>query len=695
MILDQVSSPAAIFTDTDTGYDAGQPAPLGPFRSTRLGWQAVLDALLPADRAVGLEDVQAIAPSAAAELIRPLFDADFYTAAYPDIRSGGQDPLTHYRHSGWREGRDPNAGFSTNFYLADNPDVARALVNPLLHYALVGEAEGRPKNPAEKAAFAASCHRRPCAKVDRLVRALFDPAYYLSKYPDIAASGVDPLAHYCSRGWLEGRDPSPGFDTAYYLRTNPDAALQGVNPLHHYAATGLCRSRPTMDRTADIVAVLRNRKSAEERVQDYTPVSKVSVLNANLLADLLGTLTRDATSMILSVSHDDYRATVGGVQLFIGREEAQFQSAGVCYLHLSPLVARLRLAGDDDGVAYLRLIANGTTVGYVDPDVLIDVLRAFGPRRPVVTAFICHCVLGHNVDDLITLFSALDPEQAVFWLHDYSSRCEGYNLLRNDVSFCDAPPPDSQACRICVHGETRSAHLHAMGRLFSAIPFDVVAPSQAALSVWRKHQSLPFLSARVQKLAIVDYQGTRLHLGSRAGLPNGTTGVTHVAMVGHVGAAHKGWNAFKALHRACGTQGAYRFTIFSADQHTGIPDDVLHVPVDVSQQGPDAMRDALERHEIDLVLLLSPWPETFSYAAHEALASGTDIVTLRDSGNIAAEVLRTGRGVVVDDVDELVGFFTSKLALDYVELARRSGNPFGRIVHCGTTASLLATSVDA
>jgi len=37
---------------------------------------------------------------------------------------------------------------------------------------------------------------------------------------------------------------------------------------------------------------------------------------------------------------------------------------------------------------------------------------------------------------------------------------------------------------------------------------------------------------------------------------------------------------------------------------------------------------ALAEHAIDLVVLLSPWPETFSYVMHEALAAGADVVAL-------------------------------------------------------------------
>lgn len=62
----------------------------------------------------------------------------------------------------------------------------------------------------------------------------FDPAFYRSAYPDVAAGGGDPLRHYLDHGWLEGRDPSAVFSTLYYLdRHLADRAP--INPLLHYA----------------------------------------------------------------------------------------------------------------------------------------------------------------------------------------------------------------------------------------------------------------------------------------------------------------------------------------------------------------------------------------------------------------------------------------------------------------------------
>jgi len=65
------------------------------------------------------------------------------TGEYTDVADAGINPLRHYAQSGWKEGRDPSAGFDTRGYLADNPDVAVASMNPLDHYLMFGIYEGR------------------------------------------------------------------------------------------------------------------------------------------------------------------------------------------------------------------------------------------------------------------------------------------------------------------------------------------------------------------------------------------------------------------------------------------------------------------------------------------------------------------------------------------------------------------------
>ena len=70
------------------------------------------------------------APSSIVRTPLPGFDPIYYLYWYPDVRVFPQGPLVHYIHYGWREGRDPSAGFSTEGYLKANPDVRESGCNP-------------------------------------------------------------------------------------------------------------------------------------------------------------------------------------------------------------------------------------------------------------------------------------------------------------------------------------------------------------------------------------------------------------------------------------------------------------------------------------------------------------------------------------------------------------------------------------
>lgn len=78
--------------------------------------------------------------------------------------------------------------------------------------------------------------KKQCALIN--ASGLFDNAWYLAQYPDVADSDMSPVEHYLWYGAAEGRNPAPGFDTHYYLEANPDVAAAGMNPLVHYINKG-------------------------------------------------------------------------------------------------------------------------------------------------------------------------------------------------------------------------------------------------------------------------------------------------------------------------------------------------------------------------------------------------------------------------------------------------------------------------
>ena len=104
--------------------------------------------------------------------------------------------------------------FDDAFYLRRNPDLPTTGSDPLEHYLSQGWKEGRSPHP------------------------LFDVRWYLQRNPDVAASCVEPLQHYVDQGWREKRSPHPLFDVNWYLERNPEVSASGVEPLKHYLDQG-------------------------------------------------------------------------------------------------------------------------------------------------------------------------------------------------------------------------------------------------------------------------------------------------------------------------------------------------------------------------------------------------------------------------------------------------------------------------
>ncbi len=103
--------------------------------------------------------------------------------------------------------------FDPEFYLRRYPDV----VNPLVHYLKRGRAELRQPNP------------------------IFDPDFYLERNPDVRKAGIDPLLHYISHGAAEDRKPHPLFEPVFYRAACGEVP---ANPLIHFLSRGVNASSP-------------------------------------------------------------------------------------------------------------------------------------------------------------------------------------------------------------------------------------------------------------------------------------------------------------------------------------------------------------------------------------------------------------------------------------------------------------------
>ena len=607
------------------------------------------------------------------QVISTALDGAFYRAINPDL-DAGVDPIRHYLQSGWREGRDPAPWFSTRAYLEAYPEVAKAGWNPLHHYLSRGRREGREivrsahaqdylltrarrgVEPAwsfesllgGSAAVQAEgdAVSRDAAELRReraIAASEFDHGFYAGANPDVVRTGADPLDHFLTAGWREGRDPSPVFSVRDYLETYPDIDAAGINPFVHFLSVGRAEGRIARNELGFRYEIIKHLAALDKRVAAVARAS--SRLKLGKTADLAAALAGAKTGLAklhITFSHDDFTRNTGGVQLCLQRESARIAATGGDHLHLYPAKAWpvVRIAGE---AGQLGVVFNGQAVGVFAPGTVATTLRkAVGTTKPKRRSFAIHSLLGHTADQTADILAAAGLTTGFFWLHDFASLCAGYHLLRNDVEDCAAPPPQSAACGICVYGPWRARHLAEHERLFERLALTVISPSQPTLELWRRSWKF------ADKGEVILPHATLVERG-----PASVSTAKRPLRIAFAGmpVPHKGWPIFHDLVLRFADDPRYEFLHLGGRTPGGLP--LAFHKIVVTDQTPRAMQEAIERLEIDVVLL---WPlcrETFSFTAYEAVAAGAAVIAGPDSGNVAAFVHLGGHGLVMADEDAL------------------------------------------
>jgi hypothetical protein len=579
------------------------------------------------------------------------FDENFYRAQAPEGLQDGQDAFDHYSSEGWRRALDPTPWFSTQAYLEANLDVAAADICPFIHYIEQGRREQRPlqdagrvtPNPeSRESSGPASRSRRgklPRRRsAEELAHALVDADFYTGMYPDVAAAGLSAGSHFMRYGWAEGRDPNPWFSQSAYLFANSDVRDAGVNPFVHWLGEGRHEQRPLGQRSVSAWGLVLAQKSIEDVAKDWVGERASFHYAVEDVIKKVGARSQEGGKLLVLVGSDDYRHNLGGVQLCLRYEADHFRSAGDDVLYLHPLIPLPMLALDEPPA--LQPILNGEPLPVVRTEDVATLVREICSRRGrTLNRMVIHGLLGHSPSALVEQAAALRVD-VDYWVHDFLAACSGYQLMRNNVTWCGAPPVASTSCGLCTHGRQRSAHIDNFAPLLSYNRLSVCAPSEVAAERWMDATGFP------GKVEVVPH-GYVAQPAAAAARPR-RPGPPTLAFLGHP-AYHKGWEEFLMVRKWALSRGDMQLAHLGSDDQS-LPG-VRFIPVDGSTEG--GMTQALLRIGVDAAFLWPLIPETFSLVAHEAIAAGCQIVTNARSGNVVVASERCGRDLTFDDSRQL------------------------------------------
>lgn len=210
----------------------------------------------------------------------PLFDVSYYSKQ-ADITSGGVNPLSHYIRQGSEQNLSPHPLFDSYWYRTYIPQNKRNTSYTLLgHFLHVGRYNGSNPN------------------------ALFSEAYYLSAYPDVAASGCDPLYHFELWGESEGRKPAEHV-TATVLETM--ARVHGIKTEGGSLVAKIIQQNPGVSLENLTAAAAEAEKNSLLRGRHFDDSTRRSVL---LISHRLGGGVRRHVEDKIRILRSDYDVLV-------------------------------------------------------------------------------------------------------------------------------------------------------------------------------------------------------------------------------------------------------------------------------------------------------------------------------------------------------------------------------------------------
>jgi hypothetical protein len=376
----------------------------------------------------------------------------------------------------------------------------------------------------------------------------------------------------------------------------------------------------------------------------------------------------DTVGIVISLSHDDYKTSVGGVQNCVGDEEREFRQKGWIYLHLFPTQRLPVLAPLMQGEQFfVHVQENGEKIGDVSIETLIRVLSQVRLDR-MRRVLVLHHLMGSCPELIIKLADVFAPDKTIAWIHDLFSLCPSWAMLRNDIAFCGGPSPDSQACGGCVYGgDIRKLHLTRLVALFDTLRPDVLAPSAAALDFWCARSPLNYSRAKTAPHGSLLMRDTLHRTYNRDG---------RRLRVGFVGAPlyHKGWDVFEELATRHSQDARYSFFHFGAARPNKYRN-IAFVRTVVSESRRRAMIEALIVNEIDVVIIWSRCYESFCFAAYESVAAGAFVLAPKTAGNVVPAIIEDGvkQGLGLDSKEQMFELFAAG-SIFALAAHRRSGD---------------------
>lgn len=349
---------------------------------------------------------------------------------------------------------------------------------------------------------------------------------------------------------------------------------------------------------------------------------------------------------VISFSYGNYVDGEGGTDKLILEHQHILNNKNISLLHFFPFKKVIK----DKTIRAKHvwgMVCDGAFVKYISTSDIVNLIKKTNEEHTLIGI-----VLHHLKNIFIEEFQIITDHvyAPIFvYLHDYMSICPFGGLIKNDSAFCGSSFPNNEKCEGCKHYSEKAIQRAGLIKsLFDSWKGRVsfIAPSEVCKDIWANCYREYDQDVHViphQKL-LGQYLDNMQCLGDENSI--------NIAFVGYQ-MELKGWSDWVEACE-CLENTNFKINLYHFGRSNQKIDNVKKIDVDFKID-KNAMINALRAHNIDVAILWSKVPETYSYTYFEAFASNCFVLTNSDSGNIAAMVRKNNNGYVGGQKESLAG----------------------------------------
>lgn len=382
------------------------------------------------------------------------------------------------------------------------------------------------------------------------------------------------------------------------------------------------------------------------KIKKLLSAATVPISNSKLKQVCISLDKRIQRNFVVFIGHADYKVSCGGTQKYQLDDLSALNRIGYDVIQLYPIPYN---NGKLFGVNYNNAsLVSGLNINQVREFI------GFLKDSDKFFSFNVHHLLDWDEGFIEWFTASVAGHRVLVYLHDFYTICPSKFLFYNDEKYCGyiENPEDVSRCGTCCYGMKLQKWRQSFSALFDVADY-VICPSTVLMdtvaSVYRIDNDKIYVCEHLKTSETEQVKNNKI------------SGKIKVAYLGYK-SDWKGWRIFEKFYSENDLKKIYDFYHVGSDFNFKGPTltNISYSFLDNSHAAVDALID----NQIDLVLLLSVVPESYSFTLHEAYAACVPVLAFECSGNISSKIKASQiYGRVFRNADELHGFLANRNAV--------------------------------